>query len=128
MEITLLGNPLSTQHIYKITCRGGFGRMYMNKLGMDRKKDYQWQCKSQWKGDPVFYPLDIEVKIYFGDKRKRDIDNYGKLLWDSMKGIVYGDDNQIRKVSTELFYSKEKPRIELKIIKYQPPVFREQKN
>ena len=116
--ITLLGNPLSTQHIYKITCSGGFGRMYMSAVGKDRKEEYQWSAKRQWKGDPVFHPLSIEVKLYFGDKRKRDIDNYGKILWDSLTGIVYGDDNQIRKVSTELFYDKENPRIELEINKY----------
>lgn len=117
-NIILKGNPKSTQAIYGINCRGNFPTRYMTAKGKFIKEDYQWQVKRQWKGDPVSYSLDIEVKLYFGDNRKRDIDNFGKILWDSMTGIVYDDDSQIKKVMTEVFYDKADPRIELNIKRY----------
>ena len=117
MKIILKGNPLSTQHVYKITSRGKFASMYMSAVGVDRKKDYQWQCKSQWKGDPTTLPFEVDVRLFFGDKRTRDIDNYNKLILDAMSGIVYIDDSQIQALHIYKDYDKENPRIEILIIK-----------
>lgn len=117
-KIVLKGNPLSTQHLYGISCRGNFAKRYMTAKGKALKKQYQWEAKSQWKGDPVFYPIVVKVRLYFGDKRKRDIDNHSKILYDSLTGIVWDDDNQIRKATTEIFCSKDNPRIEISILKY----------
>ena len=45
----------------------------------------------------------LEVKFMFKDKRKRDIDNYLKVLIDSIKGVLFEDDDQIY----ELMVTKE---------------------
>lgn len=111
MEIILTGNPQSTNNIYRHTGH----RVYMTQKGRTLKEDYQWQCKQQYKGKPKTGNLDVRVELFFGDIRKRDIDNYGKLLWDSMSGIIYEDDSQIQSMLVLKNYDKKNPRIEVEI-------------
>ncbi|MCU9611864.1 hypothetical protein OEK97_28570, partial [Escherichia coli] len=75
MKIILKGNPLSTGSIYKIVCRGRFGAYYVSKAGKDLKLDYQSQVRKQYKGKPLIGDLEIDIKLFFGTKRKCDWDN-----------------------------------------------------
>lgn len=111
--IILKGNPLSTNHIYK---RHGF-TIYMSAEGKAMKEAYQWEITSQWKEKLTYRNIEIEIKLFFGDKRKRDVDNYNKLVLDAMTGIVYGDDKQITKITIEKLFDKKNPRVEVNIIK-----------
>lgn len=112
--ITLQGNPISTNQIYR---RHGH-IMYMSKEGKQMKESYQWQLKSQWRGNKCLTgPLGIEVRLYFKDNRRRDIDNYGKVLLDSLTGIIYEDDEQIQSMSVAKFVDKDNPRIEIEVTK-----------
>lgn len=115
MEFILKGNPQSTQHIYKMTCRGRFATMYMSKAGKELKESYQWQLKSQYKGKPLTKEIDLRVELFFGDERKRDIDNYNKILLDSMSGIIFEDDSQIQSLLVVKNKDKANPRIEISI-------------
>lgn len=111
--ITLSGNPLSTNNIYRH--RGNI--TYMTRKGREMKNSYQWEAKTQWQGFKCLTgALEIWISLHFKDKRVYDIDNFGKLLLDSLTGIVWNDDRQIQKMTVEKFYDKEKPRIEIKIL------------
>ncbi len=116
MKITLLGNPKSTQHIYGITCAGKFPRNYMTHEGKGLKEQYQWEAKSQWREPVSKEKMAMEITLYFGDRRKRDIDNFNKLILDALAGIVYEDDVQIHKLVIIKEYDKENPRIEINIL------------
>jgi len=116
MKIVLPGNPLSTQTLYGINCRGNFPTRYMTAKGKDRKEEYQWEAKRQWKGDPTKNDVEVEVKLYFKTKGKHDIDNFSKILYDALTGIVFEDDGQIKKATTSIFYDKENPHIEITIL------------
>lgn len=118
MVITLLGEPKSTQNVYKMTCRGSFASMYMSKDGKDLKESYSWQAKSQWQKEPLTGEVYVGIKLYFGTKRRSDIDNFNKLLFDSLTGIVWVDDSQVQKMAIEKFYDKENPRIEISVYDY----------
>lgn len=111
--ITLLGEPKSSQHIYKYHCRFGFPSGYMSAEGKDLKYDYQIQAKSQWKNKPMDYPLVVNIRLYFKRGGKHDIDNYGKILLDSLTGIVWSDDSQIEQMIVSKFIDKSNPRIEI---------------
>ena len=111
--ITLRGTPKSTNHIYKVTCRGKFATVYMTKAGKDLKESYQWEAKSQWKKKPLTGDVSVSIVFYFGDKRKHDIDNYNKILLDALSGIVWEDDEQITELHINKEYDKENPRVEL---------------
>lgn len=51
---------------------------------------------------PFDGPVSVDVRIY-EDRAGRDHDNYGKGLYDVLKGFAYHDDKQIRKACVELF-------------------------
>lgn len=113
--IKLTGNPKSTQTIYRSACRGGFATTYMTREGKALKEQYFWEVKSQWKKPMIKGNVKLEVKLYFGDKKKRDIDNFNKLVIDSLTGIVFEDDSQITELNLTKLYDKELPRIELEV-------------
>lgn len=115
MKIVLKGKPLSTQLIYQFACRGKFSVMYMTKRGKDLKKLYQLEAQKQYKEKIISGNCNMEITLFFNDKRRRDIDNYNKLVLDSLEGIVYEDDKQIQSLKVEKKISAEDPRIEIKI-------------
>ena len=108
-KIILTGNPISTSHIYLSQGK----RRFMTKKAKDRKKQYQLEAKSQWKKNPLTTDTFIDIILYFGDKRKRDWDNFHKLSMDSLEGIVLQDDAQIQEATVHKEYDKENPRIEI---------------
>jgi Holliday junction resolvase RusA-like endonuclease len=88
----------------------------MTARGKKLKEDYQWQIKSKWKGKKLIKgDVGIEVKLFFGTKRKQDIDNFSKILLDAFTGIVWEDDNQIQCMLVEKDYSKKEPRVEVEV-------------
>lgn len=90
--------------------------MYMTTEGKDRKEQYQWEAKSQWKKAPLKMPLEIKIDLFFNSKRRRDWDNFHKISMDALNGIVWGDDEQIYKCTVQKFYDASNPRIEITIL------------
>jgi len=110
-SITLTGNPLSTQNMY--LQRGKI--RFMKKEAKDRKIQYQWEAKSQWKKKVTDKLLSITIDIYFGDKRVRDWDNYHKISMDALSGIVWEDDSQVKEARISVKYDKENPRMVISV-------------
>ncbi len=113
MHIVLLGEPKSTSHIYKYRVRGKFVHGYMSKKGRELKLSYKKQAKKQYKKSPLTGPLEVTVMYYFGTKRACDPDNFFKLVLDSLNGLVWVDDSQIRILTAVMGYDKENPRAEV---------------
>ena len=87
----------------------------MTKQGKDLKEQYQLEAKNQYKGKVLSGDVEMELVLFFKDKRRRDVDNYNKLVLDALEGIVFEDDKQVQKLTIIKDYSKENPRIELEI-------------
>lgn len=85
----------------------------MTKKAKELKEEYIRQAKEQWEGDVMDWELEVSIKLYFGDRRKRDWDNFHKLTMDALSGIVWEDDSQIKLATVELYYDKENPRTEV---------------
>ncbi len=114
--ITLLGEPRSTNNIYRSVCRGKFASTYMTNEGKALKEDYQWQARAQWGNSmPMKGPISLSARFFFKTHRKVDLDNFNKLLLDSMSEIVYDDDSQINELTLKRDYDKKNPRIEVEI-------------
>lgn len=79
------------------------GKVFLSKIYRETKEALQWEVQSQHKGEPQEGDVTLNIMFYYGDKRKRDIDAYLKILLDAMSGIVYGDDSQV----TEMHLFKE---------------------
>jgi Holliday junction resolvase RusA-like endonuclease len=117
MKITLLGEPKSTQSIYKYACRGRHPAMYMTADGKALKDSYALQGASQWAKRPIMEgDIKIDVTVYHGSHRRSDWDNFHKLSMDSLTGIVWEDDSQIIDASVHKRYDPTNPRIEIEIL------------
>jgi Holliday junction resolvase RusA-like endonuclease len=113
--IVLTGEPKSTPHIYRNTCRGGFSTTYMTAEGKALKEQYQWEARAHWKGKPLEGNIDVSITLYFGTKRRTDLDNFNKLAHDALTGVIYQDDSQIARLTIARGYDKANSRIEIKI-------------
>ena len=103
--------PPSTNHMYG---RTRFGGVYKTARYNSTKQDYGWLCKAQTR-DFYTCPITLEITAFFGDKRRHDADNIVKVTQDSLTGILWEDDSQISDLIVRKRYSKENPRLELRV-------------
>lgn len=110
MKIVLLGKPQSTNLLYR---RHGHV-MYMSSEGKAIKQSYIYQAKEQYKGKILTGNIEVSIKLIFKDNRRRDIDNWNKILFDSLTGVIWKDDSQITKMTVHKLI-EDTPRIEIDI-------------
>jgi len=55
------------------------------------------------------------MTLFFGTKRRADLDNFNKLSLDTLTGIVYEDESQIAELHLKRAYDKARPRIEVEV-------------
>ncbi len=111
-KIKLSRTPPSTQNIYFHKDK----MVFMSQEGKDCKELFQWEIKSQFKDKLLEHNLEVKIDFYFGDNRKRDLDNYNKLILDACNGIVWKDDSQIYVLILRKFASDKKDsRVEISI-------------
>ena len=94
--------PVSTNTFY----RNFNGRMVISKRGRDFKSEVEKliQAERGEHGVPLFGKdlVSLDMVLHPPDKRRRDIDNFsGKSILDSLIGLVYEDDSQVKKLSVE---------------------------
>jgi len=87
----------------------------MTPAGKKLKEQYQWEARAQWKGKPLVGDIEVSITLYFGTKRKADLDNFNKLSLDALTGIVWEDDSQIADLRVRRAYDKLRPRIEIEL-------------
>lgn len=110
--ITLTGNPLSVNNLYRYVGH----RVYMTAAGASLKESYQWEAKAQWRKPPLIDLLYLDIQIYFSDLKVRDADNFQKIVFDALKGIVFKDDSLIQSFRVTKNLDRKKPRVEVTII------------
>lgn len=76
------------------------------------KESISWEARAQYKGQPLTGPVRLKIALYWGDRRKHDIDNI-KILLDALTGIVWEDDGQVTDLHVTKAYDKENPRVEI---------------
>lgn len=92
------------------------GKIFLSKIYRETKEAIQWEIKSQYKGEPQEGEVTLNIMFYYGDKRKRDIDAYLKILLDAMSGIVYADDSQINEMHLFKEVDVENPRTVIQVL------------
>ena len=68
------------------------GRVLISKDGREFKKEMELQLNNYEK---VLGKIQLRLILHFKDKRKRDVDNYAKVLIDCLKNKLFEDDDQI---------------------------------
>ncbi|RUM30094.1 MAG: RusA family crossover junction endodeoxyribonuclease [Aquifex sp.] len=81
-----------------------------------------WELKEQYKDKPIDYEISVDITLILPNRRKRDIDNMLKSLWDVMeKAGVIKNDNLIYEVHTIKKIEKGKEGVIIKIKRFQSP-------
>ena len=92
----LISLPLKALSLNTAYPSNKFGRRYLTQEGKDYKEAIGYLIKSKYKNkvneDSKFI---VFIDFYFADNRRRDIDDYFKLLLDAVSGIIWADDSQI---------------------------------
>lgn len=92
-KATIEGKPVSTNHAYPTSRQG---RRYMSKEGRQYKSlvadtaQYTYTHREPQEG-----PVQVHIEYTFGDKRRRDVNNYDKIIVDALEGIVFENDTQV---------------------------------
>ncbi len=98
IEIKIPQKPISTNHCYRVRVVKGTPIMYMTKEG----KEFKAKAQDIIRDSEVSLTdkdIKLSIELRFKDKRRRDIDNYNKILLDSMTDLVYEDDKQIMELN-----------------------------
>lgn len=97
LKLVFSVKPESTNHIYLKSKRG----VYMSKKGKECKAHIINDTLTQLPADFNKINCDIQmiIELNFADKRRRDIDNYNKILLDAFNGLIYNDDSQITEMT-----------------------------
>jgi len=111
-SITLYTKPISINQKYGVVN----GRNILQKKYRDTKADLALETRSQWNTEPLTGDVTMNILFYYGDKSRRDIDAYIKILLDSMEGIVFENDVQITEMHIYKSYDKQNPRTEVSIL------------
>lgn len=109
MKIILKGKSLSLNHMYGQTRAG---RRYLSDEGKELKKSWGWDAKSQG-GVLLSSTVAVTVRLYFPDYRRRDSQNFLKLVYDAFTGVLWEDDSLIVEEHIYKSVDKTNPRIEL---------------
>lgn len=116
MKFVIKGQPPSVNHCY-IT-RAAKNRVYrfLSEKGKAYKKSFLHQFQKQVKQAPYTCDVALIITFYFGDNRRRDIDNYNKVLFDAMQQFVFLDDSQIVSLHVTKEVDVTNPRVEVEVI------------
>ena len=108
MKLTLPFPP-SINKMYKVARK----RLILSDEGRLYKRTVAAICK-KLKVRPMKGHLKIYVDAYRPRKRG-DLDNLFKCLFDSMNRLCYADDSQIVEIHARRFDDKARPRVEVEI-------------
>ncbi|USG65194.1 RusA family crossover junction endodeoxyribonuclease [Brevibacillus ruminantium] len=115
LRIVIPGNPPTVNHVYRnvainrriTTADGQKWRQNVQAIASRAIATQGWKMSSEEK-------LVGEVMIYWPTRRKRDVENVGKLLWDALEGIVYENDRWLLPRYMDFSVDKHNPRVEIK--------------
>lgn len=91
----------------------------MTAGGKALKEAHQREPKSQWKGLPLTGDIPLCITLYFGTKRRSDLDSFDKPSHNALTGIAYENDSQIAEFHLRRDTTKGNPRIHIEIDKVQ---------
>tara|TARA_Y100000741_G_C18229527_1_gene549218 strand:- start:1184 stop:1525 length:342 start_codon:yes stop_codon:yes gene_type:complete len=89
------------------------GRILISKDGKDFKKLVQAYLTNYTK---IMGKVKLIIEVYFKDKRKRDLDNFAKVLIDCLKNKLFEDDDQIYELQMKKYIACDEDKICIDVI------------
>ena len=90
------------------------GRVLISKDGRAFKTELEPYLNNHNKINGKIY---LKLILHFKDKRKRDVDNYAKVLIDCLKNKLFEDDDMIYKLYMEKYIGYGENKIEIHVNK-----------
>lgn len=91
--------PPSINHYWCFTRRGTF----ISKRGLAFRQEVTARLRAAGVFKPITAPLRLDIACYPPDRRRRDLDNILKSLFDALQhGGLMLDDNQVKRFSIEM--------------------------
>jgi len=87
--------------------------MVVSNEARSYKEQAGWIAKSAG-GDMLAGNVAVTMRVYRA-QRRGDLDNYTKVLLDSLKGVVFADDDQVTQIHAFLDDDKKNPRVEIEV-------------
>lgn len=122
MKLTLPFPPTVNSY-YRAPVKGALkGKHLISESGRKFKKNVYAAVVTQYGGIPKPVTVDVEVNItlYPPDRRRRDLDNYNKALFDALTNArVWADDSQVKRMQIEWGHVVKQGQVDMTISKYQ---------
>ncbi len=122
MKLTLPFPPTVNSY-YRAPDKGALkGKHLISESGRKFKKTVYAAVVTQYGGIPKPVTIDVEVNItlYPPDRRRRDLDNYNKALFDALTNArVWADDSQVKRMQIEWGHVVKQGKVDMTIAKYQ---------
>ncbi len=115
MKLFIPGIPPSVNTYNRYTSRNGKIIVANKKTTLDYKKQVQELWDQKYGKNPKKEKFYVKMSLIFPDQRQRDIDNYSKVLLDSLTEHAWEDDSQIWKLKIKKKIQKNNCGVELKI-------------
>ena len=77
---------------------------YLLQLAAEKKKEWEKENNRRWPMNAEYY---LKVEVVYGDRRRRDVQNIFGSVCDSLNGVLYEDDCQIRRIAARKHYHKD---------------------
>lgn len=103
--------PPSVNRLYRATCQRGYPRLYKHPKAQAYMDEV---CLLTRHLDPLACEVAVELHVY-RPRKKGDLDNYMKLLLDSLNSIAFEDDKQIVEIHAYRYDDKRNPRAEVTV-------------
>jgi len=93
ISFAIIGKPQAKQRARK----GRYGGFYTPKATRDYERlvGFSAQATGVKSQDG---PVEVEIKLYLPDRRRRDLDNIAKSILDGLNSIAWRDDSQVVKL------------------------------
>lgn len=115
MILATLPMPPSVNHYYRSVVTGKGIKRRAIVLISSEGREYKDHVKLICGGiKPIDGPLYIHARVHRA-RKSGDLDNRLKALLDSLKGIVFHDDDQITGIVALRFDDKDNPRVDIAI-------------
>lgn len=93
--------------------RYGPNGVHVSEEAENYKVGVKWKALHQHM-QPMVGTVAVYVNVYRA-QRRGDLDNYAKVLCDSLNGVAYHDDSQVLELHMWLHDDKVNPRVEVEI-------------
>lgn len=118
MEINLYLSKLPVPKSNRYIRRKG-GKVFKPPRVVNWEARAMWELREQYDGNPIDYEVSVEIVLILPNRRKRDIDNMLKSLWDVMeKAGIIKNDNLIYEVRTIKKIEKGKEGVYIRIKRF----------